>query len=61
MGRNFQGIKMFSMKIFSMKILGEENPGEEFTMRRKFRHENSIDIIVVQEYSIDPVTTTQYF
>ena len=44
---------MFSMKIFSMKFLGEENPGEEFTMRRKFRHENSIDIIVVEEYSID--------
>ena len=45
---------MFSMKIFSMKILGEENPGEEFTIRRKFRHENSIDIIVVEVYSIDP-------
>ena len=46
---------MFSMKIFSMKFLGEENPGEEFTMGRKFRHENSIDIIVVEVYTIDPL------
>ena len=40
------------MKMFSMKILGEENTGEEFTMRWKFRNQNSIDIIVVEENSI---------
>ena len=41
------GKKLFSKKINSKKIPRDEISGEEFTMRRKFRHENSIDIIVV--------------
>ena len=37
-----------------MKIQGDEISGYESSMGRKFRHENTIYVNEIYEYSIDP-------
>ena len=40
-----------------MKIQGDEISGYESSMGRKFRHENTIYVNEIYEYSIDPSWT----